>query len=405
MNSLTPYLVSDTRVLLMDIQESHIGTICENAFRNVEKLWQLRIGKSNISRIENRAMPDALLIEPRKIVDVHELTPFIFNETRFGILESDAIQLRITEKDEYFNIVNSEFRCISKGGIRISGSGHVLVADSQFHRIDNDSFIIHLRGMDPESSHKLLAYSTLTLMGLDILSVNVDNFLLNLQIANGQQYLVRLNFRFPGALSSVVDLDNSTLSHIWNPNQTIFVKRWTVVCNCLDIGNTLYALSNPGSGRELGDFGNGTFSEIVSEHEDTEPTEAFPTMVSPPNWPIVKELGCYKDDVNSISMRDYSALFCTGISEMGNMNPTAEPDQSPNNNTRTMFWCIGITAGCIVVTAGIVSTVVILSRRRKSCQIHNKKISAYRPNDVKQVGIISEDPLYGCDEGEEESQL
>ncbi|XP_057374622.1 uncharacterized protein LOC130695496 [Daphnia carinata] len=408
MNSLAPYLVSDTKVLQIDIQGCQIGIISENAFRNVDKLWQLRIVKSNISRIENRAMPNALLIEPRKVVNVDERKPFIFDETRFGTLESDAIQLNITEKNDYFNIISSQFLSILKGGIRISGSGHVLVVDSQFHQMDNDSVVINLRGADPETSHKLLAYSTLTLMGLDIFSVNVDNFLRNLQITNGEQYLMRLNFRFPGALSSVVTLDNNTLSHIWNPNRKMFVQNWTVVCNCHDIVNSLYALDDTGSGNENQDFENGTFSQMPGELDEAKPTEAFLTMVSSPNWPIPNELRCYKDDVNSVSMGEYSALFCTdNVEKTANTkHATLEPDQTSNNyDMRTMFWCLGITGGCVVVTAGIVCFVAIVRHRRKSCKIHNKKISAYRHNDVKQVGVISEDPICGCDEGEEESQL
>ncbi|EFX63370.1 hypothetical protein DAPPUDRAFT_106820 [Daphnia pulex] len=272
MDSIKPYL----KALLIEIQESQIGTIFENAFQNVNKLWQLRIIKSNISRIVNRAMPDVLSIEPSQAAPVHEMTPFIFNETRIEMLDSTS---------------------------RITGLGYVLIADSQFHQIENDSIIIHLRGMETESSHKLIAYSTLTLMGIDIFSMDINNFLRNIQITNGKLYLIRLNFRYPGALSSIITMDNNTIAHISDHNQTTAAERWTVICSCREIAYSLYVSPNNNDRKEPQELDNGVLPVKQNDYDYDGPTETSPTPaktnVSSIYSDILKELRYFikKDQV------------------------------------------------------------------------------------------------------------
>ena len=73
-----------------------------------------------------------------------------------------------------------------------------------------------------------------------------------------------------------------------------------------------------------------------------------------------------------------------------------------------MVWYLGATGGCvIIIAAGILSFLAIFRHKKKIFKIHNnqKTKNSYRPNNSKQVGVISEDPICGCEEGEEESQL
>jgi hypothetical protein len=418
MDSIKPYLISDTKALLIEIQESQIGTIFENAFQNVNKLWQLRIIKSNISRIVNRAMPDALSIEPSQAAPVHEMTPFIFNETRIDMLDSNSIQLRIMEKDEYLNIVNSQFVTIAKGGIRITGLGHVLIADSQFHQIENDSIIIHLRGMETESSHKLIAYSTLTLMGIDIFSMDINNFLRNIQITNGKLYLIRLNFRYSGALSSIITMDNNTIAHISDHNQTTAAERWTVICSCREIANRLHVSPNNNDRKEPQELDNGVLPVKQSDYDYDEPTETSPTPaktnVSSIYSDILKELRCYQEGSSSITTNEFDASYCPDVTteaavegknhNMSYVIPESEQSSNSSYYNQSMVWYLGATGGCIFIAIAILSFLAIFRHKRKSFKIHNKQKTnkAYRPNNSN---VINEDPICGCDEGEEESQL
>ena len=415
MDNIKQYLISDTKALIIEIQECQIGTIFEDAFRNVNKLWQLRIIKSNINRIANNAMPDALSIEPSQMLPVHEVTPFIFNETRIEMLDSNSIQLRIMEKDEYFNIINSQFSSIAKGGIQITGLGHVLIADSQFHQIANDSIIIRLRGMDTESSYKLISYSTLTLMGLEIFSMDIGNFLLNIQITNGKMYLIRLNFRYPGAFSSITTMDNNTLSHITDHNQTIFAERWTVLCSCHEIGNSLHVPSNTNDRKEPEEFDNGFFPVTQNDYENGKPTEN--STLNKVLSDILKEIRCYQDGSTSLTTKEFDSSYCPDITtetterknENGTSFPIPESELSSNSYyNQSMVWYLGATGGCvIIIAAGILSFLAIFRHKKKIFKIHNnqKTKNSYRPNNSKQVGVISEDPICGCEEGEEESQL
>ena len=126
---------------------------------------------------------------------------------------------------------------MKKGGLRITGSGHVLVADTVFQRVENDAFIVQLRaatdGQDLAENLKFLAHPTLTMMGVQVSDANVTNFLDNLQIYDGKIYLIRMNFTLPGALGAVVGH-----ARLWN-NQTTFIERWTVTCSCIELASMI----------------------------------------------------------------------------------------------------------------------------------------------------------------------
>ena len=415
MDTISPPLISDTKALLVDIQECSIDTVSEDAFRNVHKMWQFRIFKSNISRIANRAMPEAVPISPPPAGIQVDWAPFILNETNIEVLESDAIHLRITEKDEHFNIVNSKFLTIRKGGLRLSGTGHVLIADSLFQQVQNDSVIIMLRGTNlSDSSHKIMDYSTLNVMGLEIYSVDVANFLFNLQITNGKLYLFRMSFKFPEALSAIISLDNKTVPHIWDQNQTTFVERWTVICSCYEIENSLHA--SPSNTKANGLDNNGILPTIANnfksdayDYEDAKQSETSPKPFSYPNWHILNELRCYQDRLESMSLVDFDTVFCpdtTSENTNGNYNTTPAQDSdelTTNFYEEPLVWYLGSAGVCIFFLISVVGFICIFRHQRKTLKIDHRK--TYRPNNVKQVGIISEDPICGCEEGEEESQL
>lgn len=116
--------------------------------------------------------------------------------------------------------------------MKITGAGHVLVADSTFANLDNDAFVVQLQTEETDAI-KLFAHPTLTFMGVHIFTANITNFLDNLQVTGGKMYLIRMNFQQPGALSSVVGH-----ARLWN-NRTTFIERWTVACSCDELARLI----------------------------------------------------------------------------------------------------------------------------------------------------------------------
>lgn len=412
MTTISSPLFSDTKTLLVDIDECQIDTISENTFQNVHQLWQLRIIKSNISRIERRAMPVAVHISPPTVGVFVEWTPFIFNATRIDLLETDAIHLQISEKDEHFNVVNSHFMSIRKGGLNITGTGHILIADSRFHQIENDAITVHLKGNDSEKTHKIMAYSTLTLMGLEVLSVNVTNFLLNLKITNGKVFLIRVAFLFPAALTSMISLDLNTIPHILDQNQT-FIERLAVTCNCQDIGSNLLVI-NASSGKNTGKSENlfsttGELKDNENDYEDGPPETTLATNYSIYQR-VIQELNCYEDG-HIIGLSTFNSLYCPDTATTNESETKIDhnaTNSSVNNNDikdkpLLLVWYFGIVGTIVFVAIVVVVLVCIVRQKKKSYQIDKRKSPIHRPN--KQVGVISEDPFCECEDAEDESQL
>ena len=61
-------------------------------------MWQFGIFKSNISRIANRAMPEAVSIAPASDGIQVDWEPFILNETNIEVLDSHAIHRGVGPK-------------------------------------------------------------------------------------------------------------------------------------------------------------------------------------------------------------------------------------------------------------------------------------------------------------------
>lgn len=103
MANIFPNLMSNTKALLVELLDSTIDTIAEGTFRKVDKLWQLRLFRVNITRIESRAAPNdddrdvgGLTVAPAA---VHvEWAPFILNETHVDLIEVDALSFNVSEK-------------------------------------------------------------------------------------------------------------------------------------------------------------------------------------------------------------------------------------------------------------------------------------------------------------------
>lgn len=400
-------LFSDTKVLMVDIQECQIDVVSQDTFRNVYKLCKLSVLNSNISRIENGSMPVAVpLASPPASANV-EFPLFMFNKTRIELLESSAIQLRIMEKEEYFNIVNSQFIKVLKGAVSISGTGHALIADSQFHQIENDAIIVNLKGSDSVNSHKLMDYSTLNLMGLEFLSViNVTNLLLNLQVTNGLLFFSRMSFLFPGALSSVLSLDNNVaISHIWDHNHTL--ERWTVTCSCQEISDRRTKRQDES---EIDDYDESNPNGVVATDPPTTTTQ------SSRQWRVLSELKCYQD---SLSLSEFHSTHCleltttpsttiattTELIDLVDTNTTTsdQPATITNPEGRKFLWYPIVAGICGLVTLVVISLVCLVRQKKKSYNIDKRKTK--RPNNTKQVGVISEDPICGREDGEDESQI
>lgn len=106
MSNIFPNLMSNTKALLVDMQDCQVGIITEGTFRRVDKLWQLRIFRTNITKIESRAAPcgeeeggggaAGLSVAPAAIQV--EWAPFILNETRIDLFNVDALCFDISEK-------------------------------------------------------------------------------------------------------------------------------------------------------------------------------------------------------------------------------------------------------------------------------------------------------------------
>ena len=236
MASLFPCLVSDTRILMVDMFNSSVIAITEGAFRLVDKLWQLSIFRTNITKIESRAVPDGgdggLSVSPSNVQP--EWTPFILNDTRVELIETNALLFNISGKDEYLNVVNCYFGLVKRGGLRVTGAGHVLLADSTFNTIEDDGFSVELQlGQKVDPALRLFAYPTLTLMGVNVQLANITNFLDNLRVTGGKIYLIRMEYHQLGALAAVI-----SHAQLWN-NATTFIERWTVGCNCADLAGAL----------------------------------------------------------------------------------------------------------------------------------------------------------------------
>lgn len=414
MDRILPSLISNTKALVIDIVESRIGTISEDSFENVFTLWQFRLVKSNITRIANRAMPETVSISPSP-AGVHvEWTPFIFNETNIEILDSDALNLRFAEKEDYFNIINSRVGVIQKGGLSISGTGHVVVADSVFHQIRNDSIVIRLKRSESGNVQKLMDFPTLTLMGVEIFSVDVTNFLFNLQVTDGKLYLFRLAFLFPEGLSSIISLDNQTISGVWDLNHQItFMERWSVICNCHEISASLIPTDSTNQ-KSRGEFEEGIISKAISDmkndtydYENFKQSEALLQTPSSLNIKIWNELRCYQNSSKPIGLQDFH-FNCLSLNtgDEKELNGSMEIEmETPFPNSRyppLLTWYLVGAGSCVLTAALITSSIwVYKTQKRKTFNIGKRK-NVHRPN--KQVGVISEDPICGC-EGEDESSL
>lgn len=399
-------LVSDTKTLMMSIDNCHIETIAKDAFHNVLELGQFRILKSNITRISNGAMPHALPVtSPRATTDL-EWSHYLFNETRIGLLDTDAIRLDITGKDEFLNVVNCSFETVRKGGLQISGTGHVLLVDSRFQQLDDDSIIVSLKGNDsPCLNLSPINCSTLNFLGLDIFSVNITNLLLNLQISNGKLYLIRMSFLFPGAYSAIASLDKTTLPHLWNQNQT-FIERWSAKCNCQDVSNYFHE-RRLSVQPKIPTIANLHQSE-TNDYEYDYQRDRIEKTTSLSGWHIIQELQCFQEGPVSIDLADFKLSYCPETSTFrfeDGSTPSEIPYESSNpppiNNDHSFAWYMGIIAMCIIVSTGILGSVCIIRRQRKKFGIAESAKYVNRPKSAKQVGVISEDPICGCDEVEE----
>lgn len=402
-SGLFPYLLSDTTGLMIDVLECEIGVLSEGAFRNVGQVWQLRVFRTNISQIESRATPQPLPLAPPP-ASVHlEWTPaFILNETRVGLVNADAIKFHITEKDEFLNVVSSHFLAIMRGGFRVEGTGHFLVADTVLGQLEDDAIVVDLKAKELDNAHHALSLPTVTFMGVEIAVANVTNFLNNLQAHQGKLYLLRMKFHFPGALSLIVRYGDR-----WDASkESVFVERWTILCSCGELAeikeasNSQTTTSTKSSG-DISQFDYEDFGDVAPKGAHTAPTVG---------WHIRSEINCHVENRKSMNLSDYERSECSPAPTASSDVITAIPEEGLIVETVEdpgyLFYS-SIVGGILVTFFAIAGVFYTLRYHRKSFAVNNraKVQSQQHTNNKNQVGVISEVPICEGDEGEEDYQL
>lgn len=376
------------RSLLFEMSDCSVRKINANAFRNVEKLAQMKIVNSNISYIESYAMPSALYLTSHKEHD----TPFIFNQTRITLIESFALHWRISE-NEYFTVVNSLFIDVRKRGITLTGGvGHVLFADSIFEKTENGAIFVNL-SRDDETPNQLYAHSlnqpTVTLLGLEFHTANISHLFNSLRLKDGKLYLLRLTFR----KSFNIEVLRQTLMGIRDnlKNKAIVIENLVITCNCSDNLENLYLNLEDNSGvlrnsNETVQFNEVTDSVLRSEEE---------------NIDIIKEFKCLTDFEETILYK-FKALHCPWVNESEAEKDTiAEKESYPLNKWLWIF--IGGSAFFIFIISllifasvksrkhsGTFTTVDHTGRRRKrnaNPVVHMNNLSLTIDEHVKECNL------------------
>lgn len=411
MDAMFPYLISDTKVLMLNMWNSRIGVISESTFQNIDKLWQLRICQTNISRLSGNSMPEFVSVANAP-ENVHvQWAPFIFNETIIELIESNALQILIPERSVYFNIIYSNFTNIQSGGIKLDGIGHVLIADSLFNSLEDDAISVKLK--NSREIFSVMDYPTLTIMGLEVFNVNITNFMNSFHIENGKSFLIRVSFRLKGMLQSVIHnffgpSNNSESSH---------VEQMIAECSCDELVRLNLTKKSEEQGA-ISSVSDETISEMIDGEHNPSTSIRFPHLKL-----NLAELYCYvTESVYHVNVMHFHEKYCdipaTIPSQALTTQPSqllstpapvnlTDPSQSTDNNSVAdhgwYFYPLIVAASCGIMCLTAVAAVYAYRQKRRRGPYYLRGTKKHQPNR-KHVGVISENPI--CEEeGEDDIQV
>ena len=392
MASIDPYLMSDTKVLMVDIADSNIGVISTSTFQNVDKIWQLRICRTNISQLKSDSMPEYVSIATAPEWAHVQWPPFIFNETHIEYVEANALKFFIAENSGYFNIIHSHIRHIQSGGIRLIGVGHVVIADSVFHSMEDDALTVNLLANSTVKMFNAMNFPTLTIMSLEIFQVNTTNFIGNFQVENGKVFLMGIGFRFAGMLQPVIE--NYFRA---NSSASTYIDRMLIECDCEEM-----ARSNLPAASER---------QLISEVIEEEHRSATAILDGRHN---LEQLHCYvQQGAEHVNIMEFQEKYCAdpppypSASTPAPLNLTDAVQSTDNqlNANGTVFLYSMIAAGVCGSAAivGLLAFYFCRAKKKRGPYYLRKEQRKHKPNS-KHVGVISENPI--CEEeAEDDAQL
>jgi hypothetical protein len=245
--------------------------------------------------------------------------PFIFNETRIGLIETYAMHFSIS--DDYFNIINSHFSDVRAHAITITGRAacHVLFADSVFAYTEDNAINVQLQNNNQTS--KLYAHSlsrpTVTFMGLDFHTANISSLLSSMKLPGGKLFLLRLTFRASFESKELIRAAES-----WRDiNQSTVIERWNIVCNCNDnLYDILHAYikQEHKSGMSVDSSEDSDVIDSLLTSEDynkndylyQDEIESESTKNLEESKFTIKELKCIVEDFKLLEIKKFKTLHC-----------------------------------------------------------------------------------------------
>lgn len=409
MDAIFPYLMSDTNILMVNIWNSSIGVISKSTFQNVDKLWQLRICQTNISRLDGDSMSEFISVSNAPEHIHVEWAPFIFNETNIENIEPNALKLLIPERSAYFNIIYSNFTRIQSKAIHLVGVGHVLIADSIFHSVEDDAISVGLKNTREVLS--VMDYPTLTIMGLEMFSVDIANFMNSFHIENGKIFLIRVSFLLHGRLQQIID-------NVFGPSkssESFYIEQMMTECSC----DELVRLNLTATSEEQ-EVISSVSEEIISEMIDGE-HDPSSSINLPHIKPQLAELYCHvNESYYHVNVMRYYDKYCTIPTTIPSFESTSESNSllttptsvniidasesiSSVGDSGWYLYSLIIVGVCGMVCLGTAVTVYVYRQKHRRGPYYLRGTKKHQPNR-KHVGVISENPI--CEEeGEDEIQV